>query len=104
MLLGTRGKEGFFSAFQDIFLKQKAALRTICEAKYNAHTKPLFKSNGILPLGDLILYFNMLFMFDNNLNLPVTFQNCGEEIFLLKMQIMLWLCATVMIFTFLCAD
>ncbi len=105
MLLGARGKEGFLSAFQDIFLKQKAVSRTICEAKYNDHTKPLFKSNGILPLGDLISYFNMLFMFDyNNLNLPVTFQKCGEEIFLLEMQIMLWLCATVMIFTFLCAD
>jgi hypothetical protein len=28
-----------------IFLKQKAALRTICEAKYNAQTEPLLKWN-----------------------------------------------------------
>ncbi len=89
-----------------IFLKQKAPLRTICEAKYNAHTEPLFKSNGILPLDDLISYYNMLFTVCLIIIIQICqtlFKICGEEIFLLEMQIMLWLCATIMIFTFLCS-
>ena len=53
---------------------QKRAMRIICNAKYNSHTDPLFKSCGILKLEDLYLQQSLLFVFDflSN-NLPVSF-------------------------------
>ena len=56
--------------------KQKQAVRIICNAKYNAHTQPLFFKLNILPLDDLILHQKMIFMFfyDRNV-LPISFQD-----------------------------
>ena len=60
----------------DVVLLQKKAIRTICNAKYNAHTEPLFKSKKILPFYDLSSFFKLLFMYDyiNNL-LPISFNH-----------------------------
>jgi hypothetical protein len=38
----------------ELYLKQKAAIRIICNSKFNAHTAPLFKELGILPVPLLI--------------------------------------------------
>ncbi len=46
----------------DLFKKQKTAIRIISNAKYNAHTEPLFKTLDILPLPFLIQYFQLQFM------------------------------------------
>ena len=45
-----------------LFKKQKTAIRIISNAKYNAHTEPLFKTLDILPLPSLIQYFQLQFM------------------------------------------
>jgi len=42
------------SSLNVLFLKQKAAVRIICNSRYNAHTGPLFQENKILPLSSLI--------------------------------------------------
>ena len=57
-----------------IFLKQKQAIRTICNAKYRDHTAPLFKKLKILPLDKLIYYYRAKFMhsFVHN-KLPLSF-------------------------------
>ena len=47
---------------KDIFIKQKQAIRIINGAKYNAHTEPLFKKSGILPLKDLSFFFKIQFI------------------------------------------
>jgi hypothetical protein len=47
------------SHLQPLFKKQKAAIRIIAKKSYNCHTEPLFKSLAILPLPDLISYFNL---------------------------------------------
>ena len=41
---------------------QKSAIRLISQANYNAHSEPLFKKNCILPLQQLINFFNLQFM------------------------------------------
>ena len=46
----------------DLFKKQKIALRLLSNSKYNAHTEPLFKTFDILPLPSLIQYFKLQFM------------------------------------------
>jgi hypothetical protein len=46
----------------ELFKKQKTAIRIISNAKYNAHTEPLFKTLDILPLPSLIQYFQLQFM------------------------------------------
>jgi hypothetical protein len=43
-------------------LKQKAAIRIVCNAGFRDHTNPLFKRMGILPLNELIKYSNLKFM------------------------------------------
>ena len=45
-----------------LFLKQKTAIRILSLSSYNAHTEPLFKFHGILPLPLLCLYFKLQFM------------------------------------------
>jgi hypothetical protein len=64
------------SNLKPLFLKQKQAIRIISDSKYNAHTKPLFKSLRILPLPDLCLFFKIQFMqqFVQDL-LPSSFAN-----------------------------
>jgi hypothetical protein len=50
------------SNLKPLILKQKMALRTLCDASYNAHTEPLFKKCSILPLPYLCEYFKVQFM------------------------------------------
>ena len=60
--------------FDQLFLLQKKAIRLVCGAGYLAHTKPLFKSQNILPLKELVSYNASLFMYDYlNLRLPEVF-------------------------------
>jgi len=47
------------SSLAPIFKKQKDAIRLLSNARYNAHTQPLFKRNEILPLSDLSEYFKL---------------------------------------------
>ncbi len=41
---------------------QKSAVRLIVNARYNEHSEPIFKQTKILPLSELILFFNLQFM------------------------------------------
>ena len=67
------------STLNQIFLKQKQAIRVVCNAQYNAHTEPLFKQCKILPLPDLILYFNLQFMQNVRFNLvPASLSSTWE--------------------------
>jgi hypothetical protein len=52
----------------ELFLSQKKAVRSITNSNYRAHTAPLFKETGILPLNNLITYSQLKFMhrFVNN--------------------------------------
>ena len=50
------------SILKPLFLKQKAAIRVLTSSNYNAHTEPLFKELGILPLPSLCSYFKVQFM------------------------------------------
>ena len=64
------------STLTNIYLKQKAALRIICNKKYNAHTEPLFKKLEILPLFKLIEFSKIKFMHSYVFNfLPTSFDN-----------------------------
>lgn len=45
-----------------LLIKQKMAIRILCNTSYNAHTEPLFKSCGILPLPSLCEFFKIQFM------------------------------------------
>ena len=62
------------SFLNEIFIKQKQAVRLINGASYNAHTEPLFKKSGILPLAELSLYFKLQLMQQYSQGfLPVSF-------------------------------
>jgi len=50
------------SGINELFKLQKAAVRIISHAKYNAHTEPIFKKLQILPLPDLITFTKIQFM------------------------------------------
>jgi len=50
------------SLINQIFKKQKNAIRIISNSKYNAHSSPLFRREGILPLNLLIQYNKSNFM------------------------------------------
>jgi hypothetical protein len=55
-------------------IKQKEAIRIVCNAGYRDHTGPLFKRLGILPLDDLIKYSQLKFMHDYfHRKLPLSF-------------------------------
>jgi hypothetical protein len=59
-----------------LILKQKNAIRLVCNSKYNAHTEPLFKQMSILPLPKLVTYFNLQLMHRYTINeLPISFNN-----------------------------
>jgi hypothetical protein len=45
-------------------IKQKEAIRIVCNGGYRDHTGPLFKRLGILPLDDLIKFSQLKFMHD----------------------------------------
>jgi hypothetical protein len=49
------------SVIQPLMKKQRAAVRILAGAYYNAHTKPLFENFEILPLTDLTTCFNLKF-------------------------------------------
>jgi hypothetical protein len=47
---------------KDLHIKQKMAIRAVAGLKYNDHTEPTFKKLEILPLPNLIEFFNLQFM------------------------------------------
>jgi hypothetical protein len=58
----------------DLYLKQKAVIRLISNAKYNSHTAPLFKELKILPLNMLIqLNLSKIMYYFKNNKLPYCF-------------------------------
>jgi hypothetical protein len=59
-----------------LIIKQKMAVRLLFNAKYNAHTEPLFKAAEILPFNDLCDFFKIQFMqqFSQGF-LPTSFSN-----------------------------
>jgi hypothetical protein len=64
------------SLIDDLFIKQKAAIRIISNAKYNSHTAPLFKKLNILPVRMLIqLHLSKIMFFYKNNMLPAYFEN-----------------------------
>jgi len=57
-------------------LKQKAAIRIVCNAGHRDHTNPMFKRLGILPLNELITYSNLKFMHNFwHRKLPLSFHD-----------------------------
>jgi hypothetical protein len=55
-------------------LKQKEAIRIVCNAGYRDHTGPLFKQLGILPFDELIKFSQLKFMHDfHHGKLPLSF-------------------------------
>jgi hypothetical protein len=55
-------------------LKQKEAIRIICNVGYRDHTGPLFKRLAILPLDELIKYAQLKFMHNfHHKKLPISF-------------------------------
>jgi hypothetical protein len=57
-------------------LKQKEAIRIVCNAGYRDHTGPLFKKLEILPLEELIKYSQLKFMHDYfHGKLPLSFND-----------------------------
>jgi hypothetical protein len=64
------------SLIDDLFIKQKAAVRIVSYAKYNSHTAPLFKELKILPLQMLIqLHLSKIMFFYKNNMLPDCFND-----------------------------
>ena len=63
------------SYLKNIVTKQKQAIRILGNAKYNAHTEPIFKKLNILPFNDLCVFFKVQFMqrFTNGF-LPKSFE------------------------------
>jgi len=64
------------SVIKPLIIKQKIAVRLVAGAKHNAHSEPIFKSLGILPIPKLIYYFNIKFVHEyKNKHLPNIFTN-----------------------------
>jgi hypothetical protein len=64
------------SNISHITTMQKKAIRLILNQKYNAHSEPLFKKLEILPLPQLISFFNLQFMQQYTQGfLPISFNN-----------------------------
>ena len=59
-----------------LIVKQKQAIRTICNELYRAHTPPLFKQLKILPVEKLIQFSNVKLMHSFHFKmLPISFAN-----------------------------
>jgi hypothetical protein len=59
---------------QRLRIKQKEAVRVICNAGYRDHTTPLFKSQKILPLDEMVKFSNLKFLHKYTHNrLPLSF-------------------------------
>jgi hypothetical protein len=52
----------FSTNLQRLRVKQKEAIRSINNAGYRDHTVPLFKTNQILPLDEMIKFAKLIFM------------------------------------------
>jgi hypothetical protein len=64
------------TTLEKLIVKQKQAIRTICNATYRAHTAPLFKQQKILPVQKLIQFSNIKFMQSFHFKLlPLSFAN-----------------------------
>ena len=64
------------SSLKTLITKQKSAIRILYLESHNAHTEPLFKSLGILPLSQLISQANLKFIHSCLFNLaPSAFSN-----------------------------
>jgi len=62
-----------------IKILQKSAIRILDNSNYNSHTEPLFKKHKILPLENLITFFNLQFIhFFKTKKLPNSFLNMWE--------------------------
>ena len=73
---------GLASTLKPLFMLQKKIVRIICNKNYNAHTPPLFKKLGILPVNELSEYVKLSFMHDFiNGKSPVSFQNTWKRNF-----------------------
>ena len=51
-----------WSNINELYLKQRAAIRIISNSTYNAHTQPLFNKLKILPLNLMVDFFKIKFM------------------------------------------
>ena len=64
------------TTLEKLIVKQKQAIRTICNATYRAHTAPLFKQQKILPIEKLIQFSSIKFMHSCHFKLlPPSFTN-----------------------------
>ncbi len=64
------------TTLEKLIVKQKQAIRTICNATYRAHTAPLFKQQKILPVEKLIEYSKIKFLHSFHFKkLPLSFAN-----------------------------
>ena len=63
-------------SINNLFVMQKKAVRLIIGSRYNAHSEPIFRELGILPLNKIIDFFNLQFM-QNFVQgfLPISFNN-----------------------------
>ena len=62
------------TALNRLKIKQKEAIRAICNAGYREHTKPLFSKLKILPLDQMIKFSTLKFMYNFvNKKLPFSF-------------------------------
>jgi hypothetical protein len=64
------------SNLKQLTVKQKMSIRILYNSAYNAHTEPLFKASGILPLPNLCEFFKLQFMqrFTQGF-LPISFED-----------------------------
>ena len=63
-------------SINNLFVMQKKAVRLISGSRYNAHSEPIFKELGILPLNKIIEFFNLQFMHNFVQGfLPISFNN-----------------------------
>ena len=64
------------STLEKLIIKQKHAIRTICNSSYRAHTAPLLKQQKILPIEKLIQFSSIKFMHNFHFKqLPLSFAN-----------------------------
>jgi hypothetical protein len=64
------------TTLEKLIVKQKQAIRIICNEPYRAHTQPLFKQLKILPIEKLIQFSNVKFMHSFHFKiLPISFAN-----------------------------
>ena len=67
---------GFKTHLHKLFLTQKRAIRSVCNAHFNSHTNRLFLDCKILKICDLVLLYTYIFMYNYHSNsLPNIFNN-----------------------------